>query len=432
MASCIEIESLLQAYIDDELNTAVRVRADAHLAACADCRQCLHEARAAAVLLFETLREDRLQKDLAASVMAHLPEMEEGDSSGSPVRQPEDHEPGRAKWVLSAVPRLIPVFAPIILLVLAALLWTTWPATQLGGERSVGIITYCDGPVFSGHSSHAQQRNVRPRQTITDGNTFAAHTGGRLQLGLTGPVHIAVYENTFVEIKTSREINLHRGRIFLDIAREARHFLIDTPNGLIRVFGTSFHVDVRDASTEVTVINGEVLVENEHSFAWVQRGCQAEFQRDGAPVVYPNVDVEPYLTEARAVSPDTLAEYQFLKQMHLENGAGPQPVSEQVFVVDTRRRSVDALRLRWIPDPYSSGHRGYNLYVSDNAMKPLFKAVVPPSVFQDKHISTLRIPVPKDAPTHEVSVLHITVVPDTNTGLIETTFTEISAIGIQQ
>ncbi len=431
MASCIHIENLLQAYIDGEMSTSTRLMFEEHVASCPSCSEQLRETRSVSALLFETLREDCLTEDLVPAVMAHLPEMETAHSQHGAIHHHTDQEESRTRRWFHAVPKLIPVFVPIILMVLGALLWAAWPSFQFGGERPVGVVTYRQGAVSTGHVSHARLRNVRVRDIVTDGGTYLTGTDGRLQLGLAGPSHVAVYENTLVEVNNAREVVLRRGGVFLDVARDVRPFIMQTPNGNIRVLGTSFHVDITDSGTEVTVVNGEVLVENDKSFARAKRGCQVVFLSGQLPVVRQNVDVGPYLAQARAINPDTVAERYFLSRINLDDSGGVA-AAEQVFVVDTKRRPVGALILRWIPDPYSGGHAGYNIYVSDSVMTPLFKASIPPSIFQDKNQNALSIPTPSAEGIREVSLLHITVMPDLDGGLIETTFTDISAIGVKR
>ncbi len=402
-----------------------------HIATCASCSEQLRETRSISALLFETLREDRLKEDLVPAVMAHLPEMESEHSLCTTTRDYVKHEKPRVRRWFYAVPKLVPVFVPIILMVLGALLWAAWPSFHFGGERVVGVVTYRQGDVSTGHVSHGRQGNVRVRDVVTHGGTYLTGADGRLQLGLAGPSHIAVYGNSAVEVKNAREVALRQGCVFLDVARDVRPFIVQTPNGNIRVLGTSFHVDITDSGTEVTVVNGEVLVENDRSFARAKRGCQVVFLSGQMPFMRHNVDVGPYLARARAISPDTVAERYFLSRINLDASSGAT-ATEQVFVVDTKQRPIGALILRWIPDPYSGGHAGYNIYISDSAMTPLFKASVPPSIFQDKRQNSLRIPTPAAEGICDVSLLHITVMPDLNGGLVETTFTDISAIGVKR
>jgi len=101
-------------------------------------------------------------------------------------------------------------------------------------------------------------------------------------------------------------------------------------------------------------------------------------------------------------------------------------------MVETQRRPVSALKLNWLPDVNAEGHAGYHVYVSDSALNPLFKAYIAPDVFRDKSRDNLLIEVPEDLQEEAVSLLHITLMPDYKSGQIETSFTEVSAIGIRQ
>ena len=65
----------------------------------------------------------------------------------------------------------------------------------------------------------------------------------------------------------------------------------------------------------------------------------------------------------------------------------------------------------------------------DSALNPLFKAEIAPSLFQDKTKSSLKIAVPPELREQAVSMLNITLMPDYKSGQLETSFTEVSAIG---
>ncbi len=428
MASCIQIEALVQAYIDGELCGSERLSFEEHTRSCRHCNRMLQEAKTSTAFLFETLRADRLNEDLRGAVMAHLPEMERIRFAEGVVFRHVYPEPAPPRRWLRPAARLMPVFAPVVLLVLAALLWTTWPTLKGEGGRVIGMITYRAGAAFVGHASQSGQKRAGLRDAAVEGAVLETLEDGGLLVGLAGPSSLAMFNNTQARLENEREVVLNRGRVFLDVAPDSRRFQVTTPDGRITVMGTSFHVDLSKGGTEVTVINGQVLVENDAAFALLSKGSQASFSASNKPEVRHNVNVARFLNEARAMGPDPGAQRQFLTEVA---GKGPHvaPLREQVFVVDTQRRPVSAVTLEWLPDPYTVGHAGYNVYVSDSAMAPLFKAHIPPETFQNKQRNSIRIAAPSNAREHIASVLHITLIPNLSDGLVETSFTDVSAIG---
>ena len=76
MASCTQVNSMLQAYVDDELASSARVIFEQHLGGCDGCRLELRGVQAGSAFLYETLSQARLERDLVDHTLGHLPEME--------------------------------------------------------------------------------------------------------------------------------------------------------------------------------------------------------------------------------------------------------------------------------------------------------------------------------------------------------------------
>lgn len=426
MASCIQIKSLIQAHIDDELAGSEKLLFEEHLRGCEACMRDMEEARAMTLRMFESLGQDRLCDDFTPQIMAHLPEME--FPREFPARlHTTGQEHKKHPW-FSTFPKLVPVLVPIILLVLAGVLWLNWPEPVSNAAAVAGLVTFSKGPAQAGHISTHEFDPVHAKDVLVAGSLLKTDTGARLLFGLMGPSHAAMYENSFLHIVNDRELFLEQGSIFLDVHRESRQFCIATPDGTITVMGTSFQVDAGPAGTQVTVVNGQVLVENEKSFALLGRGSQAIFKRTGEPEIHKGVKANTYLEQARSILPDPEAERHFLTRF-MSKPAESAEVRKQIFMVDTAQRTVSELELNWIPDPYVEGHAGYHVYVSDSALNPLFKAEIAPSLFQDKTKSSLKIAVPPELREQAVSMLNITLMPDYKSGQLETSFTEVSAIG---
>jgi hypothetical protein len=432
VASCLQIRSLLQAYIDGELGSGEKLLFEEHLRSCEACRDELENARALAVRLFEVLRRDRLLEDISLSVMAHLPEMEfTGPLSFLKKRRTSGLTRKKADSWAGRAAKLVPVYVPIILLVLGGLLWSNWPANNGMENSTVGMVIFSKGNVESEDIMSHGFAKVANKDILSNGDLLKTGPGARLLFGLTGPSHATLYENSSLQVVNERELVLEKGSIFLDVHRESRNFQVSTPHGIITVLGTSFHVNTGPSGTEVTVVSGEVLVENEKSFALLTQGKQAVFQDMETPVIYENVQAARYLEEARSVLPDPVAERIFMSKF-VSPVKETVPPKRQVFMVETKRRPVSAIVLNWVPDPYIEGHAGYTVYVSDSSLNPLFKNYISPDVFGDKNRSSIRIAMPPELQEQAVATLHITLAPDYGSGSLATSFTEVSAIGIRQ
>jgi len=332
------------------------------------------------------------------------------------------------RWFLTGV-RLIPVVMPGVLFILAGLLWLAWPSVEVENDISIGMVMLSEGGTVTVQPSEKPEEQLSVGYGIQYGDKFTTDAESRLLLGLNGPSHITVFENTLIEIVADREVVLKKGRVFMDIARDARHFRVHTPDGRITVFGTSFQVDIQNTGTEVTVVNGEVMVENENSFVRASRNMQVTFNATREPSLRRNVDTQPYLQEARAVRADAGIEKLFLEKAEREEADSQTIASEQFFIVETGGRHVDAVSLKWTPDPYTTGHAGYTVYVSDNSLQPILKSTILPATFTDKAANELQIAMPDGVHRDKFETLHITIIPELDYGHVETTFTEVAAIG---
>lgn len=429
MASCIQIKSLLQAYLDDELGSGEKLLFEDHLHGCVACRKELERVRAVNVRLFELLGRDRLRDDLVPQIMAHLPEMEGDKRFFTFMPHKTTGMNKKASWPRVAA-KMIPVFVPLILLILGGVLWLYWPSVP-GEEASfAGVVTYSKGPAEMGLAADGQFKEVRAKDFVVPDSLMKTGKGGRLLFGLLGPSHATLYENAYLRLVNERKLVLEQGRIFLDVHRESRQFHVTTPHGAITVLGTSFEVNTGMQGTEVTVVNGEVLVENETGFALLSRGSYALFGKSGSPEVRKGVPADRCLEMARSVLPDASAERLFLSRF-VSQPTESSSVRRQIFMVETQRRAVSAVELRWLPDPYSEGHAGYNIFVSDSALNPLFKATIAREVFQDKTRNSIRITVPPEMQEQADTRLHIDLLPDYTSGGLETSFTEVRAIGVR-
>ncbi len=429
MASCIQIEGMLQSYVDDEVSPSERLLIEEHLKGCEGCAAQMEKLRATDASVFEVLRQYSLHEDFAERVMAHLPDIPPAVSVAESLRLQAHNEKNRTRrWFLTAV-RLVPVVMPVILLILAALLWLAWPTFDAEQPDAVGMVLYSDGNATNVSSSAGAEMVASKGHGIQYGDSFTTGSDSRMLLGLAGPSHITVFENSVVVLEAEREVVLKKGRVFFDVSRDARHFRVHTPDGRITVFGTSFQVDIQNAGTEVTVVNGDVMVENESAFVRLNRNSQAFFNTAQTPTVRKNIDTSACVREARAITLDSGIEEQFLGRIVNSQSADRTGVSEQVFVVETAGSIVNALLLKWTPDPYTSGHAGYTVYVSDNSLNPLFKAAIPPETFREKQTGEMRIEMPTRLQNVGKEALHITILPEMDQKKIETTFTEVAAIG---
>lgn len=121
-------------------------------------------------------------------------------------------------------------------------------------------------------ADHVTGRGERRPLALADGSTVTLDADSAVTADLAG---------------AERRVTLLRGRAFFDVARDGRPFVVQVPEGEIRVLGTRFDVNLLDGAAEVTVGEGRVGV---GSGTQLTRGQQARLGAAGVGAV---VAVDP-------------------------------------------------------------------------------------------------------------------------------------------
>ncbi len=118
--------------------------------------------------------------------------------------------------------------------------------------------------------------------------------GSKLELNTDSRVRISMTEN-------SRDIELIRGELLVDVATDpGRPFRVRTVNAVVEAIGTRFNVYLRNAATEVTVVEGRVSVDWEASLvedSQSSMGGHLELNAGGKAVVAQN-QADPVMSPA--------------------------------------------------------------------------------------------------------------------------------------
>ncbi len=425
MATCKQIESLLQAYVDDELGAAEKAVLEQHLDTCAACQASMQEHRANAALLFETFQEQRLEVDLTPGIMAHLPEMDLSQLRSRELTWRAKHPSFRLHPYLT----WMPVVVPLLLMMVALTLMAFWPESTHIPTEKIGMVTYRAGDVRRSLESSTVRERVSLMALVGKAERFETDERSQLVIGLAGPTTIKLDNSTRIKVANEREIQVETGQVWLNVSKDERYFRVRTPVGDVTVFGTTFNVEVTDACTTVTVVHGTVQVENDVAFTVLHQGDQVAMRMGQKPLKPSKVDAIAETQWAAVIHPNPKAVALF------SNTINPIEHSiiraDQVFVVENRNRALRTIVFSWEPDTFVRGHSGYYIYVSDNEMTPVFKDYIPGEWFDRKEQPFYELSVPADVALQKASVLHINLIPDHSSGVLETTFTEVSAISTE-
>lgn len=425
MASCKQIEIMLQAWIDNELGHAERVILQQHLAECRACTALLQRYQQTSALLFECFNEHRLRRNLRGSILENLPEM-------NPLRitvhdNKSQVSVARRHWMA----RYVPAVAVLVLVLLGALLYNAWPTPPNAGATAIGLVTLVSGDVESIRGADSAGQVFQT--PVVCGQHFHTGDNSRMIVTLRGPTHVKVNANTLLGIADDRQIRVENGEVCLDVARDTRAFAVETPSGTVKVLGTIFAVAVTPERTVVTVKSGHVQVDNGASTLELKPGEQGEMSRNSDIILAAQVDANQVMAWADALSPDLNAYQQFASEMQMR--PLEEMPAEQVFVINTatsnRRRAITSFFLTWEPNANKAvpGHCSYDMHVYNDAMQELFQHRIDGAVFDDAGQLSYEVKVPQ-APITDVNVIHIKLTPNFSTGDQRISFSKITALGI--
>ncbi|HOE64888.1 MAG TPA: FecR domain-containing protein [Candidatus Hydrogenedentes bacterium] len=411
MASCTQIEKLLQAYIDGETGSAERVMVDQHVRDCRACHALLGKHQRVAALAFEAMAPYKLGRSLRGPVMENLPEMDRRTVDLAGVNWRAKHP---VFWS-SQLARLMPVAVMIILALAVVVLQEKWPHPT-STAAVVGVVSHASGSALQ-YDEDAQARGpARVGAFVSAGCYFETPAGATLMASLMGPSYMKMNEGTRLRVESERRVKVEEGEAWFNVGCDGRLFRVATPNGNITVFGTSFAVKVLPEQTIVTVQSGQVKVENETSVFRVLKAGQQARSRAGEPVSVPVAYAGNDLAWIDGIHAEARAEHLFYDSLMPRRAKTAELSAKELYWVDTsqggRSWVVGAVRLTW--DAESAEQQlisGYTVYVYDEKGNPLQKDYIPASVFAQKDTTSYEIRI-KEKPLGGVGNLMVELAPD--------------------
>ena len=422
MASCSQVDSLFQAYIDGELGYAEKSILELHLHECGHCGEEMGRQNACNARVFEALAEHRLSWGLRSSVLAHLPEMDPPVKGGSHPTDPQyvrKKARNRSPWMLVA--------AAALLVGVAVFLYGR-SGTPGAAMPPVGMVTFWDGEAVLRKSMNAKDYEaVKLKSLVAEGDELNTLADGRLAMALIGGSTVKVSHATTLRVDDYRRVRVDRGLTYFEIGHDKRRFYVHTPAGEILVTGTAFLLEVGDAATTVTVTDGDILVRNSVGQIAVSKGNQLVFKND-MPLESPRpVDTASLMAWADAIVPDPGAIALFRQTLELRRSlTAPIPAEPIHLLRDLKERVIDDMLVEWKPDGRTAGHCGYIIHVADSDGKLLMLDTLDSELFNNPALDHAEIAVP-NGPIRGVDVIHIRLIPDHTPGNVEVDMT-VSAI----
>ncbi|MEQ8785309.1 MAG: VIT domain-containing protein [Pirellulaceae bacterium] len=200
------------------------------------------------------------------------PSTERGKRKNTINRNAVDGESTRVGWILASV----------LLLAVALIAGSFYFGGEGGSEdgndtgpHGMAASSPRDGAAevhTTGYWPAVSKMAPRPRReiaatTIAVGDVIITRPGERRRAALPDGSIIYINENTRIEVKHERRLELPRGEVFVEVAQavdadsgQRRSFVVETPDREVAALGTKFSVSHNDSSTRVLVTQGEVAV----------------------------------------------------------------------------------------------------------------------------------------------------------------------------
>lgn len=231
---CEDFQSLIPAFVRGELSPARALLVEDHTRSCVPCRRALREAR-------------------------------EGKAERRPVRT-ASRSNNRAVWMSLAAVLAIALGFGLVTLV----------QDRMAGGARMARIESVEGTLYrvAGDSS----RMIRPGEMIDEGEEVRTAKGSTALVRMADGSLIEMSERAGFSLDASRKgntIQLERGRIIVRAAKQhGLHLFVATRDAQVSVVGTIFAVNSGTKGSRVSVIQGEVHVQQGAKLAVLRPGDQ--------------------------------------------------------------------------------------------------------------------------------------------------------------
>jgi ferric-dicitrate binding protein FerR (iron transport regulator) len=232
---CDDFRSLIPAYLRGELSPARALLVEDHTRSCVPCRRALREAR-------------------------------EGKAAQSHAPRKAANSNHKVVWMSLAAVLAIALGFGLVTLV----------QEMMAGGSKMARIESVEGTLYrvAGDSS----RMIRPGETIDEGEEVRTAKGSTALVRMADGSLIEMSERAGFSLDASRKgntIQLERGRIIVRAAKQHdRHLFVATRDAQVSVVGTIFAVNSGTKGSRVSVIQGEVHVQQGTKLAVLHPGDQ--------------------------------------------------------------------------------------------------------------------------------------------------------------
>ncbi|MBD3267164.1 hypothetical protein GF373_10885, partial [bacterium] len=161
--------------------------------------------------------------------------------------------------------------------------------TMMDRFNTLGNFDYIEGNVWA---QAKRMVKIQEGGRITKGTTIQTAKEAESVVALRDGSEILVSSLSRLSLLERRKVRLMRGKAFFAVEKGQGDFLVNVPQGVVRVIGTAFSVEIVDSQCIVTVVEGVVECKGADRSIRVKPGFDGVFHRRKHPSLRKSQRVE--------------------------------------------------------------------------------------------------------------------------------------------
>ncbi len=404
MARCSQIEPELQAYLDGELSRAKQLIVEEHLSACIHCKTEFEQLRKSNAFLYESLSFYKLNESLDEHIMKRLPEIDTSYNQTHQITLRVKHQ-DESPYSFS---NIFPYLALAAMTILGVFILVSWPYREITETQRIGVAVNIEGD--SSIIENNLSSTIDNFTPLKNDNYIETKENSTVCSYLKGNTILKLAENTRIRILDERTVNLEKGKVSFDIGRSRKVFRVNTPQGVVTVFGTQFQVEVDSTQILTTVLKGEVTVETTNQFVVLKANQQVLLRNNTFASEVQNCDAKSIIAWANEIVPPDRILQKIATYLPSTESLPMAPPASQIFVVPIQQKEISSLVFQW--DKQKLIHNSnFTIYASDDELKPLFRYKLTNDLLSSFD-GMISIPIPGEILLKNVKLLHIEIISD--------------------
>lgn len=404
MARCSQIESELQAYLDGELSRSKELIVEEHLSSCIHCKTEFEQLRKGNAYLYESLSPYKLNESLDEHIMKRLPELDTSYNQTHQITLRVKHQ-DESPYSFT---NLFPYLALAAMTILGVFIFVSWPHREISETQKIGVAINIEGN--SSIVENDLSSTINNLTPLKNDNYIETKENSIVYTYLMGNTILKLAENTRIRILDERTVNLEKGKVNFDVGKSKKVFRVNTPQGVVTVFGTQFQIEVDSTQILTTVLKGEVTVETANKFVVLKENQQVLLKNNIFASEILSCNAKAIVAWADAIKPPEHILQKIATYLPSSESLPMATPASQIFVVPIQQKEISFLVFQWDKQKLVN-NSNFTIYASDDELKPLFRYKLTNDLLSSFD-GIISIPIPGDISLKNVKLLHIEIISD--------------------